>query len=132
MKKALDVPASFAKVADAFAGQAGVTLEKGWGAGNVVLKVKKKIFAMTIKGDLVAKLPRERVDALVVGGIGDRFDPRRNGKVMKEWLVVPEGKASWIALAREAHHFVSGGGEPAPAQSFKPRRAVRAKRTSRP
>jgi hypothetical protein len=87
---------------------------------------------MTIKGDLVAKLPRERVDALVVGRIGDRFDPRRNGKVMKEWLVVPEGKASWIALAREAHRFVSGGGEPAPAQSFKRRRAVGAKGTSRP
>jgi len=127
MKKAVEVPASFAKVADAFAGQAGVTLEKGWGAGNVVLKVKKKIFAMTVKGDLVAKLPRERVDALVAGGIGDRFDPRRNGKVMKEWLVIPEGKASWIALAREAHGFVSGGGGPAPPRSIKAHRAVRAK-----
>jgi hypothetical protein len=131
MKRTLDIPASFAKVADAFADQAGVTLEKGWGAGNVVLKFKKKIFAMTIKGNLVAKLPRERVDTLVAGGIGDRFDPRRNGKVMKEWLVVPEGKASWITLAREAHRFVSGGTEPAPAQSFKPGRAVRAKRRSR-
>ena len=56
---------------------------------------------------LIVKLPRERVDALVDAGEGERYDPRRNGRVMREWIVMkPRSKASWLQLAREALDFV--------------------------
>ncbi len=96
---------AFASVVAAFALDRGVTRERGWGAGNHVLKVKGRVFAMLWKGRLVAKLPRERVDALVGQGVGERFDPG-HGRVMKEWVVVEPGRASWVDLAREAWPFV--------------------------
>ncbi len=70
------------------------------------LKVKGKIFAMFGRDQFVAKLPRERVDDLVARGEGIRFDPRRDGRVMKEWIVVRAGGADWVQLAREAYDFV--------------------------
>jgi hypothetical protein len=57
----------------------------------------------------VAKLPRERVDELVSGGIGERFDPG-HGRLMKEWVGVGVGRAPWVALAKEAYQFVKRGG----------------------
>src|SRR5216683_7666503 len=78
---------------------------KGFGAS--ALKVDKKIFAMLASGDeFVVKLPRRRVDALVAAGAGERFDPRRNGKLMKEWFVVgPRREVRWLPLAQEAFEF---------------------------
>ncbi|HKD10902.1 MAG TPA: hypothetical protein VKE50_02460 [Thermoanaerobaculia bacterium] len=99
------VPSAFRPAAAAFAGDRRVTLEKGWGAGNLVLKLNGKIFVMLHKGDLVAKLPESRVDELVEKRAGTRFDPRGDGREMKEWIVVPEGGPSWVDLAREAHGF---------------------------
>ncbi len=75
--------------------------------GSSELKVHNKIFAMLVRGKLVVKLPRSRVDALVDSGGGEHFDPRHDGRLMKEWLVV--GSASeeeWLSLAREAMEFV--------------------------
>ena len=72
----------------AFAGKPGVTVGPGWGRGGIVLKRDGKIFAMLVRGEFVAKLPEARIDELVDRGIGVRFDPRRDGRVMKEWLVV--------------------------------------------
>jgi len=100
------VPPSFAPVVTAFAKNKAVTLDKGWGAGNLVLKVGGKIFAMTIKGDLVVKLPKARVAALVDDRAGKPFDPRKDGRVMKEWIVVGPKAADWVELAREALAFV--------------------------
>jgi len=62
---------------------------------------------MLASGDqFVVKLPRQRVDALVDAGEGQRFDPRRNGKLMKEWLVVgPRHETRWLPLAQEAFEF---------------------------
>jgi hypothetical protein len=51
---------------------------------------------MLSKGRLVVKLPRQRIDALVATGAGERFDPG-HGRLMKEWL----------PLAREALAFVA-------------------------
>ena len=49
-----------------------------------------------------------RVDELVDGGVGVRFDPRRDGRVMKEWLVVEVAAArQWSSLAREAFAFAA-------------------------
>ena len=65
---------------------------------------------MLASGDRFAvKLPRSRVDALVDAGEGERYDPRRDGRMMKEWLVVgSHDGARWLALAKEALQFVRG------------------------
>ncbi len=79
---------------------------KSFGASG--LKVRDKIFAMLVRDRLVVKLPKARVDALVAAGEGERFDPRHNGRVMNEWLVVaPESEQDWLALAREAMAFIA-------------------------
>jgi len=103
----------YAAVVKAMAGKGGVThsepddSKRGFGAN--ALKINKKIFAMLASDDrFVVKLPRARVDALVAGGQGERFDPRHNGRAMREWLVVGAGReARWLPLAREALEFVS-------------------------
>ncbi len=98
----------YAEVVTAFAGKRGVTYaEEGRGFGASSLKVGGRIFAMLASGDrFVVKLPRQRVDALVADGQGERFDPRRNGKVMKEWFVVGS-ENRWLPLAQEALEFVA-------------------------
>jgi len=95
----------FAPVVAALTKHRDVTLEPGWGAGNFVLKVAGKIFVILAADRFVAKLPKTRVDELAAQGIGTRFDPRKNGRVMKEWIVVGD-EARWLELAREAYRFV--------------------------
>ena len=74
--------------------------------GSAGLKVHGKIFAMLVRGRLVAKLPRTRVDALVLAGEGERYDPRRDGRLMREWLMLdPSSNLDWLALAKEALAF---------------------------
>ena len=68
-------------------------------------KVNGKIFAMFGRRQFVTKLPKARVDALVSAGDGKRFDPGQ-GRLMKEWVVVPDGTADWVELAEEAYQFV--------------------------
>ena len=76
--------------------------------GSSGLKIQNKIFAMLVKGKLVVKLPKPRVDALVASGDGERFDPRHDGRLMKEWLSVePTSEEKWLPLAREAMEFVA-------------------------
>lgn len=74
--------------------------------GASALKRNGRIFAMLVRGRLVLKLPRARVDALVAAGLGERFDPRRNGRLMKEWLVLaPAADKKRRSLAWEAHRY---------------------------
>jgi len=48
------------------------------------------------------------VDALVAAGTGARFDPRHDGRLMKEWLSIdPASDLDWLALAQEAREFVA-------------------------
>jgi hypothetical protein len=97
-----------ARVVDAFANDPQVTYG-GRGFGSTGLKVNGKIFAMlSSKGTFVVKLPRGRVEELVRLGKGECFDPG-HGRLMKEWVVLGGGTASWIELAREAHRFVKSG-----------------------
>jgi hypothetical protein len=105
----IEIPMSFAAVAAAFAKDRQVSLQRGWGPDNVVLKLDRKIFVMFARGDLVAKLPKQRVDELIGAGQGIRFDPRRDGRLMKEWLVVRPSAPNWIELAVEAHAFAKKG-----------------------
>ena len=78
------------------------------GFGSTALTVDGRIFAMLVGGELVLKLPGERVAALIAGGEGQPF---RNGKgqPMREWVVVPAGEPdSAVRLGREALAFVRG------------------------
>ncbi len=78
------------------------------GFGSSALQIGGKIFAMLSKGRLVVKLPQQRVDALIAAGAGERFDPRLDGRLMKEWLTVdPTSAEEWLSLAREAMAFVA-------------------------
>ncbi len=84
----------------------GVTEPKRrFGASGV--RVNNKIFAMLVNGSLVVKLPRQRVDALIAAGAGERFDPG-HGRLMKEWLTIgPASGDGWLPLASEAMQFVA-------------------------
>ena len=83
-------------------------LSDGKAFGSSGLKIQNKIFAMLAAGRLVVKLPKLRVDVLVASGDGERFDPRKNGQRMKEWLTVePASELEWLSLAKEAMEFVA-------------------------
>jgi hypothetical protein len=83
---------------------------KGFGSSGQ-LKIGGKIVAMLVRDRLVVKLPRARVGELVASRDGERFDPRHDGRLMKEWLVLdPASAQDWLSLAREAMAFVDPGG----------------------
>ena len=100
----------YSRLVASFMAEKGVTSKtegKGFGSSGQ-LKVDGRIFAMLVRGELVLKLPRQRVDGLVAAGDGRRFDAGK-GKPMSEWLVLsPSSKKSWAPLAREACDFVRG------------------------
>ena len=75
--------------------------------GSTSLKTDGKIFAMLVKGGLVVKLSRARVEELAADGTGDRFDPG-HGRIQKEWLAVRgSDPGQWPALATESEVFVA-------------------------
>lgn len=97
----------FASLCESLAGEAGVTTGRMFGSEG--LKVSNKVFALLVKGRLVVKLPAGRVEALVTGGAGARFEPG-HGRPLKEWIAIEPGAgADWWALAEEAKHYVGGG-----------------------
>lgn len=64
-------------------------------------------------GDLVVKLPEDRVDQLVDAGKAHSFAPA--GKRFREWAAVsPSRRRSWPALLEEALAFVAA--QPPPAK----------------
>ncbi len=95
---------AFAPIVAAFANDRDVLRKRMFSSSNV-LSVKGKIFAMLVKGQFVAKLPKERVDAIVGAKKGTYFDPG-HGRLMKEWVALRPGQGNWVELAREAHVFV--------------------------
>jgi hypothetical protein len=94
---------------DEFMGVDGVTPPSGGsGFGRGALRYRRKIFAMFVRGQLVVKLPAPRVDELVTGGQGERFDANK-GTPMREWFSLDSGSAlPWLPLAREALNFARG------------------------
>lgn len=97
----------FAKVVKAFAEHPHTTPpHEGRSFGFRGIKVRGKIFAMmSSKGHFVAKLPPERVAALVQARKGVFFDPG-HGRLMKGWVAMKGNRALWLRLAREAHAYV--------------------------
>ena len=87
------------------AGVTHVTEGKGFGSSGQ-LKVQGRIFAMLVRGELVLKLPRDRVEELIATGHGKHFDAGK-GKPMREWFVLsPISSKRWLPLAEEAMSFV--------------------------
>lgn len=79
--------------------------------GSTSLKTDGKIFAMLVKGRLVVKLDRRRVDKLVEAGRGRQFDPG-HGWLQKEWLDVDSTSDDvWLNLATESEAFVAKRGQ---------------------
>jgi hypothetical protein len=84
---------------------------EGKGFGSSGLKIHNKIFAMLVRGKLVVKLPKPRIDALIAAGEGERYDPRHDGRLMKEWVTIePTSEEEWLNLSREAMEFVASKG----------------------
>jgi hypothetical protein len=55
-------------------------------------------------GDLIVKLPRDRVQQLIATGAGKPFAPA--GKAFREWVVIDDrDPARWVKLIDEAHTF---------------------------
>jgi len=106
--RAPEGPGFPAAVSKALARLSEATIEPGWSASNLSAKRGGKIFLLLVKGELVFKLPKPRVDELVAASGGRRFDPRKNGRVMKEWVVLPLDVAGAAGLALEAYRFASG------------------------
>ncbi len=99
--------ALFSPIIEAFHDNAEVSLGRLFGSTG--LKVSGKVFAMMVKGNLVVKLPKERVEALISAKLGEYFDPG-HGRLMKEWIVLkPKAEAQWLKLAKEAQQFVIAG-----------------------
>ena len=98
----------FEDLVDELLATAGVTPPSpGGGFGSSALRVQNKIFAMLVRGRLVVKLPKARVDELVADGAGDRFDANK-GTPMKEWFnLAPTSDLAWSPLAREALDYVN-------------------------
>ncbi len=79
----------------------------GTGFGrNEGLRIGGKVYAMLVRGELVLKLPAERVDKLTASGVARRFDAGK-GRPMKEWASVsPSASRRWRGLVDEARAFV--------------------------
>src|SRR5262245_2881369 len=95
----------WAPIAKAELARRGVSSGTGFGQ-NEGLRVGGKIFAMLVHGELVVKLPGDRVDELVDAGVAVRFDAGK-GRPMREWASVgPSASRRWRGLVEEARTFV--------------------------
>ena len=105
-------------IAETELAQRGTTAGTGFGP-NPGLRISGKIFAMLVRGELVVKLPADRVLELTASGTGRPFDAGK-GRPMREWVSVPvSGGRGWRRLVEEARSFV--GSPPAAKLTSGPR-----------
>ena len=97
---------AFEAILERFDGEPEIELGTGWGQ-SPGLRVRRRIFAMLIEGDLVVKLPADRCAELVAAGRGRPFTS--GGREMREWVTVGDEYADdWLGLAEDARAFVGG------------------------
>jgi hypothetical protein len=95
----------FWELAEEFLTRDGV--EQGTIMGFPCLRLRGEFLATCwhATGDLIVKLPRERVTALIEAGQGEPFAPA--GRVFKEWVQVAErDEETWRGLLEEGMAFV--------------------------
>jgi hypothetical protein len=108
-RQGLSPEARFSAAVEPFSGDPRVTGGTGFGS-SPGRRVDDRIFAMLVRGELVVKLPRERVDGLVDSGVARWFDAGK-GRPLREWASIGPARADdWPALVAEAHAFVASIG----------------------
>jgi hypothetical protein len=83
-------------------------IEEGTIMGGRCARVAGEFLALVGFKDtgMVVKLSRERVDELIMQGIGRPFAPA--GKVFREWVSIPHrDRRRWRSLLREGVEFVA-------------------------
>jgi hypothetical protein len=95
----------FDAIVEPFLGDPRVTRGTGFGS-SPSRRVDGRIFAMLVRGELVVKLPRQRVAELVEAGTARWFDAGK-GRPMREWASIGVVHAgAWPELVTEAYEFV--------------------------
>lgn len=82
-------------------------VSKGTMMGFPCLRVNGDFFASVDRrtGNLIVKLPADRVESMIDAGAGDAFAP--NGRRFREWVVITDrDEARWESLLFEARDFV--------------------------
>ena len=105
--KPLNADTLWASIAQKMLKHLGVTHAKMFGVPGI--KTGEKMFAMSVKGELIVKLSKERVDAIVASKKGKHFYHLYDkSRVMKEWVAIgKKNKRDWTKLAQEAKDFVT-------------------------
>ncbi len=99
----------FDDIVEPFSKDPRVTRGTGFGS-SPGRKVDGRIFAMLVRGELVVKLPRQRVAELVEAGTAHWFDAGK-GRPMPEWASLSVAQAgAWPKLVAEAYEFVGSIG----------------------
>ena len=95
----------FLAAVESLSGDPRVTGGTGFGS-SPGRRVNGRIFAMLVRSELVVKLPRRRVDALVESGIAQWFDAGK-ARSMHEWASIGTVHGDmWPKLTLEAYEFV--------------------------
>lgn len=102
-----NVNTPFTSIVQKMLKERGVTQAKMFGASG--LKIGRKMFVMSVKGELIIKLPKERVNILIASKQGKHFyHIFDKSRLMKEWVSIGyKYKSNWFKLAREAKDFVA-------------------------
>lgn len=101
----MSVERDFAAVCEGLLAEDGVELGRMLSATG--LRAGGRFFAFTSRGDLVVKLPAERVRGLIDSGHGRPCEPRP-GRPMREWVCLrPADQEACAAYVLEAQGFVA-------------------------